>query len=583
MRGLTDIPDGTFVRLAGTGNNPDKFYEYDSVIDDYKLVKIVNGTIKLKDTLFGTVNSGLTAELRQLLFAIKNNIFKNTNLENKLFFSMLNYVLTEQYQTEWCFKTTYFNIRQSAENLVQSASTKIDAFDSVVKSIKDYKPYTSKLRDFEDRKISIDSLKSFATDFDRPPYQPDLSVASRILDDGNSSDAVILTNNEDYVNWTNNYSNNSTKIRTITEKMFFDRTASEIMPINNVGLANLASGYGQPQSNTSAERMSQLSNASSNATPINHIERVFAYNTVITDLTKKIADTTTYSSDVIAGFIATRDATLRTLAFADFVGEELDANLFAKAYYDAIGKELFSTGLGYDLFGYDSSGFDSKQVVNNYTVNAAVQSELIRDTLTYQGFDSSTFFTGLTGPDIPPEHAIFKPLEGLQLNVQTNTQIDGNALTFGSANVSFKIFVGMNGSTEYVRLSDSNKTTLAANITPKSLSIQLADASVITPPFTGSAATAVFIGDERITFESIDGNTLNGVTRGTNGTSAESHTTGEKVYDATVTNNINSSAFAYGSNSDPEFTVWNATGQSLANATTSIAQFIQAGPGSYFG
>ena len=100
---------------------------------------------------------------------------------------MLNYVLTEQYQTEWCFKTTYFNIRQSAENLVQTPSTKIDAFDSVVKSIKNYKPYTSKLRDFEDRKISIDSLNSFATDFDRPPYQPDLSVESRILQDGNSS------------------------------------------------------------------------------------------------------------------------------------------------------------------------------------------------------------------------------------------------------------------------------------------------------------------------------------------------------------------------------------------------------------
>ena len=582
MRGLTDIPDGAFVRLAGIGDNPDKFYEYDSTLDDYKLVKIVNGTMKLKDTVFGEINSGLTAELRQLLYAIKDRVFKNTNLENKLYFSMLNYVLTEQYQTEWCFKTTYFNIRQSAENLVQSATTKIDAFDSVVKSIKNYKPYTSKLRDFEDRKISIDSLKSFATDFDRPPYQPNLSVESRILQDGSSSDALILTEDKEYVNWTNNFSNNSTKIRTLTEKIYFDRNAPEIIPINNVGVSNLATGYSQPQSNTVAERMSQLSNASGNATPINHIERVFTYNPVITDLTKKIADTTTYSSDVIAGFIATRDATLRTLAFADFAGEELDANLFAKAYYDKIGKEIMSSALGYDLFGYDSAGFDSKQVVNNYTVNAAVQSELIRDTLTYQGFDSRTFFTGLVGPNIPPENAIFKPLEGLQLNVQTNTSIDGNALVFGSANVSFKIFIGMNGSTEYVRLNDSNKTTLAANITAKTLTIQLADASVITPPFTGSAATAVFIGDERITFESIDGNTLKGVTRGTNGTSAESHVIGEKVYDATVTNNINSSAFAFGSNSDPERTVWNATGQSLANATTSIAQFIQAGPGSYF-
>ena len=25
MRGLTDIPDGAFVRLAGIGDNPDKF------------------------------------------------------------------------------------------------------------------------------------------------------------------------------------------------------------------------------------------------------------------------------------------------------------------------------------------------------------------------------------------------------------------------------------------------------------------------------------------------------------------------------------------------------------------------------
>ena len=325
--------------------------------------------------------------------------------------------------------------------------------------------------------------------------------------------------------------------------------------------------------------MQQLSNVLSNATPINHIERVFKYNTVITGLTEKIADTTTYSSDVIAGFIATRDATMRTLAYADFVGEELDANLFAKAYYDTIGKEVSSSSLGYDLFGYDSAGFDSKQIVNNYTVNAAVQSQLIRDTLTYQGFDSSTFFTGLTGPGIPPESAVFKPLEGLQMNVQTQKT--------GRANVSFKIFVGMNGATEYIRLNDANKTTLAANISATDLTIQLTDASVITPPYTGSTATAVFIGDERVTFEAISGNTLTGVTRGTNGTSVEIHTAGEKVYDATETNNINASAFAFGTKGDPEFVYWNlnndTTTSSITESTNTIAEFLQAGPGSYFG
>jgi hypothetical protein len=585
MRGLTTIPDGAYVRLVGTGTNPDKFFVYDATLDDYVLVKIVGGTAKLKDTVFGTADSGLSTELRQILTAIKDTVFKNTNLVNKLYFSMLNYVLSEQYQTDWAFKTTYFNIRQSAETLVQSASTKIDAFNNVVRSIKNNKPYTSKLRDFEDRKISIDSLKSFATDFDRPPYQPDLSVESRILDDASSSDVTILTQNDDYVNWTNNYSNNATKIRTIKEKIYFDRTSSEIKPIfdhtNSDGVATvqMANDYKQPQSNTSAIRMQQLSNVLSNATPINHIERVFKYNTVITGLTEKIADTTTYSSDVIAGFIATRDATMRTLAYADFVGEELDANLFAKAYYDTIGKEVSSSSLGYDLFGYDSAGFDSKQIVNNYTVNAAVQSQLIRDTLTYQGFDSSTFFTGLTGPGIPPESAVFKPLEGLQMNVQTQKT--------GRANVSFKIFVGMNGATEYIRLNDANKTTLAANISATDLTIQLTDASVITPPYTGSTATAVFIGDERVTFEAISGNTLTGVTRGTNGTSVEIHTAGEKVYDATETNNINASAFAFGTKGDPEFVYWNlnndTTTSSITESTNTIAEFLQAGPGSYFG
>jgi hypothetical protein len=97
----------------------------------------------------------------------------------------------------------------------------------------------------------------------------------------------------------------------------------------------------------------------------------------------------------------------------------------------------------------------------------------------------------------------------------------------------------------------------------------------------------VFIGDERVTFEAISGNTLTGVTRGTNGTSVEIHTAGEKVYDATETNNINASAFAFGTKGDPEFVYWNlnndTTTSSITESTNTIAEFLQAGPGSYFG
>ena len=53
---------------------------------------------------------------------------------------------------EWFFKSSYFNIRQSADNLEQKISTKIDPFGDMSDYIKTVKPYTSKLRDFNDRK-----------------------------------------------------------------------------------------------------------------------------------------------------------------------------------------------------------------------------------------------------------------------------------------------------------------------------------------------------------------------------------------------------------------------------------------------
>ena len=52
-------------------------------------------------------------------------------------------------------------------------------------------------------------------------------------------------------------------------------------------------------------------------------------------------------NDIITGLKATRNTTLRILAYAN-LGEELDANLFSKAYYDGIGNEILATQFGYD-------------------------------------------------------------------------------------------------------------------------------------------------------------------------------------------------------------------------------------------
>ena len=576
MLALTNVEDGVFVRLIDE-NNPDRIYEYDSVAKEYNLVKVVNGTLRIKPEFYTNKQDSILAlEIRQLLRNIIDIVFKFGNLTNKMYFAMLNYILTEQYQTEWFFKSSYFNIRQSADNLEQKISTKIDPFGDMSDYIKTVKPYTSKLRDFNDRKTHTEITKSFASDFDKPPYQPNLSVQARILDPGVSADANILSSNSEYTNWANTYISAPSKVRTMTEKIFIDRNQSNIMALGNATISNtIANAYSQPTSFTAESRMSQLINDPANATPINHIERLFVYHPTIKDLNTKIANTT-FSNDIITGLKATRLTTLRILAYANFQGEELDANLFSKAYYDGIGNEILATEFGYDQTSFDSDNYDSDIVVNNYLANTTLDSELVRDSVTYAGFDSNTFFKGYAGPDRPPEHVLLHALEGVQFNVQSGSQSSG-------ANVSFKMFLGLNGAVEYTRIATDFSTTLSSALSKTSDSITVADSTKLTSPYSGSKESVIYVGDERITYGAIDGNTLKDITRGTLGTSIEDHASGTKVIDASEQNRIEIGSQEFSTtNNDPEIAYWNDANVALADSNTTIAQFLRDKPGSYF-
>ena len=583
MLGLTNVEDGVFVKVKGV-NTTDTIYEYDSTTDTYTLVKVVNGTMELKKEFYeGTQTSIMAIEIRQILDSVITTIFKNSSLTNRMYFTMLNYILTEQYQTDWFFKSSYFNIRQSADNLEQKATTKIDPFGDMSDYIKTVKPYTSKLRDFNDRKIHTDSTNSFSTDFDKPPYQPNLSVQAKILDPTESGDANIISSSSEHKDWASTYITAPTKIRTMTEKIFIDRNQSNIMALGKAdvtdaevlaGASRLAKYYNQPTSLTAETRITQLVTDPANATPINHIERLLVHNPTIKDLNTKIANTT-FSADVITGLKATRLTTLRILGYANFLGEELDADLFSKAYYDGIGNEIVASAFGYDQVGFDSDGYDSDTVVRNYLANTSLDSQLVRDSITYAGFDSNTFFKGFDGPDRPQEHVLLNALEGVQFNVQT--------VSAGSnANVSYKMMLGLNGAVEYTRIADDFSTTLATEVTKTSQEIYVADSTKIVFPYSGSEASVIYLGDERITYAGVDGNRLYGIQRGTQGTSPQSHAVGTKIIDASKVNRIEFGTLTFGANNDPEQAYWNSANSSLADSTTHIAQFLKDKPGSYF-
>jgi len=155
-----EIANGTIVEVInGIGNlGEERFVLYEVVqldpsieVQNFQLVAIEASAIKLLDTIYTAVNLyGLSAELRQLLNALRTKIFVNEYIvnQNQLYFSMLNYVLSEQKTPNWLFKSSYIYIRENNLPLLRDNLFLADQSDDIVKYIADVKPYHTQIRDY---------------------------------------------------------------------------------------------------------------------------------------------------------------------------------------------------------------------------------------------------------------------------------------------------------------------------------------------------------------------------------------------------------------------------------------------------
>lgn len=159
----------------------------DTFLDQYRLVGRQNGTIELSESLWNTTVFGIgfdntrsfdttsydidnAKELRNILTAVKEDIFIGdyTVEWNKLFFTSVRYVLSEQQYVDWAFKTSFLNATHNVGAFEQKLNYKNDNLESYQEYINEVKPYRTTVREYVSRYNTPEPYGAAVADFDLP-------------------------------------------------------------------------------------------------------------------------------------------------------------------------------------------------------------------------------------------------------------------------------------------------------------------------------------------------------------------------------------------------------------------------------
>ncbi len=130
-------------------------------------VGIENSAIKLLDTIYTVINKyGLSTELRELLNSFRTEVMVDAHIvdQNELFFSMLNYVVSEQKNPDWVFKSSYIYIKEDNIPLTQDQLYIPDQINNIIDYITDVKPYHTQIRDYTSTYVTSDIAAGTASD-----------------------------------------------------------------------------------------------------------------------------------------------------------------------------------------------------------------------------------------------------------------------------------------------------------------------------------------------------------------------------------------------------------------------------------
>ena len=155
-----------------------------SILSNYEMIARKNGTIEISKDLYNVrvydyvatydeevYDNQPTRELRNILNAAKYNIFiDDLDAEwNKLFFTSMKYVFSEQLYVDWAFKTSFLNAVHNVGDLDQRPNYKNDNLASFQQYLEEVKPFRTTIREYTSRYTDIDHQGAAITDFDVPP------------------------------------------------------------------------------------------------------------------------------------------------------------------------------------------------------------------------------------------------------------------------------------------------------------------------------------------------------------------------------------------------------------------------------
>ena len=190
---LLDIRIGTIVKIknVGTGGWLLLRKVNNAVTDDYTVnfdtVGRQNGTIQFKDTLYDYAKNTVgfnnrsydsffydnnpAKELRIILETIRDNLFINQlRVEyNQLFIANLRYVLKEQQDVDWMFKTSFVNAKHNIGELFQDVTFNADNLDNYKEYVNEVKPFKTNIRQYISAYDKTEPTNTTISDFDLSP------------------------------------------------------------------------------------------------------------------------------------------------------------------------------------------------------------------------------------------------------------------------------------------------------------------------------------------------------------------------------------------------------------------------------